>query len=102
MNINFHNWRNNEIEQWSIVHAVTESGLVEQIDSDNINIELLVDGVEINFLDFMREMFCATEKNYAEYAMKVLESRLCDLKDAIFDLEEYARYKIDSIVDWES
>ena len=101
MIVNFHDYERSDIKSWSIVNAVTATGIVKTTNTEKIDIILSVDGVEIDFLMFMERIEESLEHGIKAEAKTLVGEMMGNMYDQVNDLDQYLTAKVDDIVDWE-
>lgn len=97
---NFHELKQDRELQWAVIHAVsklTDEEFKTKIDPKSIEIRLTVEGVEIDFLDFVQHYFFQIENLAEQRAKEILRERLGDLNDTVYEIEEFLKGKLSTM-----
>lgn len=96
---NFHKHTNNEVHKWAIVEVV---GLlthkeVAQLDPNNIDVSLVIEGKEVNFLKFVDSFFAQIDHLVEDKVKTTIKERLGKSYDMLYEIEEYLQDKITAL-----
>lgn len=94
MKYNFHALE--EDLRWAVVRTVSQLTKSEfkKMDPKNIDIELRVEGKEIDFLKFVSHYFSQMDRLVAEKAKEILKRRLGEAGNMLYEIEEYLKEKL--------
>jgi hypothetical protein len=96
MKYNFHALKKQDDLTWAVIHAVSEltESEFKEMDPKNIDIELKVEGKEIDFLKFMSHYFSQMDRLVAEKAKEILKRRLGEAGNMLYEIEECLKEKL--------
>lgn len=96
---NFHKQKDNEQHKWIIVRAISQltETQFKEIDPCDIEITLLVNGNEIDFLNFIDIYISQVDKIAERKAKAILEEQLSRYYDILCSIELYLKDKLERI-----
>jgi len=95
MKLNFHDFERHKTAHWTIVNAVTMAGNVKEVDTENIDITLTVDGIEINLLELTNHLVEMLTIDVEDEARKLVKERMGEIYNQLGDLEMSIENMID-------
>lgn len=99
MKYDFHAHKGKELRAWAICHALGPIAKSEMgaIDPSAIDIQLIVEGKEIDFLEFTDALYNQVNSIAKDVAQQFVEDKLSEISNDLCTIGELARDRVDAM-----
>jgi hypothetical protein len=99
MKYNFHEHKDEELYVWALCHALgpLTADQMEEVDTFAIDIQLIVEGREINFLEFADNLYNQVDHIAKDKAQQFVADRLSEISNDLYTIGELARDRVDAM-----
>lgn len=99
MKYNFHKHKDKELHVWALCNAIgpLTKAKMEEIDSSAIDIQLIVEGKEIDFLEFTDNLYNQVVHIAKGIAQGFIEDKFHGISNDLCMIEEIVKEKLDAM-----